>query len=337
VGGKGALLINPYDTAQVAESIARALTMPSDARQALHNHALARAESCTAANWATTILNELRGPIARASRSLPTLPAEPGAVAAAAPAGASAAAKVTGVEASAEPPAASNAAAALTAALRVPAAPLASVTSSSSFPSSSLPSSSSRRQSALWSNFERFVVPGRKPALFLSINTLALSADTDGSGGGDTPAGSRLSTLTAAALKALASANLPAAVTCRQPLAEARVALGGAGAGIWVCASQGFEIEGPLADRGVAGPEASGEGSQVAYRAGDSYREVVAGAAAALMELLAGIEGAEVSTHTRHAETRRRHPQSPTSIATPPSPRTTRFFGKRDISKHEGL
>jgi hypothetical protein len=103
-------------------------------------------------------------------------------------------------------------------------------------------------------------------------------------------------------LKAIGDSTLPTAITSMQPLVEARDLLGRAGAKAWVCGSQGLEIEGPLAEDRIVGGGDEEAGlplaekvPQVAYRVGDNYKEVVAGAAAALAELLVGIEGVEVT------------------------------------------
>lgn len=321
IGSKGALLINPYDKVQVSSSLEAALlTMSNEAKEAQHVHALKRVQSSTAANWATSILQELRGfkpkmpppALAFGTSTAERAAAVPAAVPRS-PLGDLQSNSMSGIP----EPSALDAAASLTdvdeataVADGVPSIEhLQGVTQSP-------PAPSSRRNSALWSNFERFIVPGRKPALFLSLDSLTLAsnsvADNRGgdSGEGDATSSSgastksRLSQATCAALKAIGDSSLPTAITSVQPLVETRVILGHAGAKAWVCGSQGLEIEGPLAEETVVEDDeeeqlpGAEKGPQVAYRVGDNYKEVVADAAAALTELLVGIEGVEVKRCT---------------------------------------
>ena len=324
IGSKGALLINPYDKVQVSSSLEAALlTMSNEAKEAQHVHALKRVYSSTAANWASSILQELRG----------FKPKMPPSVLAREASGAKLATPVP-VSASVNPSTSLQSDGATQLIAKLPhgeAACSTDVVDETAFPEGSnedngiegpedatqseslSPAPSLRRNSALWSNFERFIVPGRKPALFLSLDSLTSAANNvadknDDSEEGETSSSAssstkvHLSQSTSTALKAIGDSTLPTAITSMQPLVEARDLLGRAGAKAWVCGSQGLEIEGPLAEDRIVGGGDEEAGlplaekvPQVAYRVGDNYKEVVAGAAAALAELLVGIEGVEVT------------------------------------------
>jgi len=54
--GAGAILVNPWNITEVADSIRHALTMPSDEREKRHRHNYAHVTTHTAQDWAETFV-----------------------------------------------------------------------------------------------------------------------------------------------------------------------------------------------------------------------------------------------------------------------------------------
>ena len=63
----GALLVNPYDHAQMADALARALAMPLAERQARHEENLAQLRNNDLSVWRDTFVADLRSVAAAAS------------------------------------------------------------------------------------------------------------------------------------------------------------------------------------------------------------------------------------------------------------------------------
>ncbi|AQK94810.1 trehalose-6-phosphate synthase1 [Zea mays] len=64
--GAGAILVNPWNITEVADSIRHALTMPSDEREKRHRHNYAHVTTHTAQDWAETFVFELNDTVAEA-------------------------------------------------------------------------------------------------------------------------------------------------------------------------------------------------------------------------------------------------------------------------------
>ncbi|XP_078168786.1 trehalose-6-phosphate synthase [Carex rostrata] len=64
--GAGALLVNPWNITEVANSIAYALNMPSEEREKRHRHNYAHVTTHTAQDWAETFVSELNDTIVEA-------------------------------------------------------------------------------------------------------------------------------------------------------------------------------------------------------------------------------------------------------------------------------
>ncbi|RLM98473.1 alpha,alpha-trehalose-phosphate synthase [Panicum miliaceum] len=64
--GAGAILVNPWNITEVADSIRHALTMPSDEREKRHRHNYAHVTTHTAQDWAETFVCELNDTVAEA-------------------------------------------------------------------------------------------------------------------------------------------------------------------------------------------------------------------------------------------------------------------------------
>lgn len=64
--GAGAILVNPWNITEVANSIRDALTMPSDEREKRHRHNYAHVTNHTAQDWAETFVCELNETVAEA-------------------------------------------------------------------------------------------------------------------------------------------------------------------------------------------------------------------------------------------------------------------------------
>ncbi|XP_078431248.1 trehalose-6-phosphate synthase isoform X2 [Wolffia australiana] len=74
--GAGALLVNPWNITEVANSIAHALNMPADEREKRHRHNFAHVTTHTAQDWAETFICELNDTIVEAqlrTRQVPPL------------------------------------------------------------------------------------------------------------------------------------------------------------------------------------------------------------------------------------------------------------------------
>lgn len=54
--GAGAILVNPWNITEVADSIRHALMMPSDEREKRHRHNYAHVTTHTAQDWAETFV-----------------------------------------------------------------------------------------------------------------------------------------------------------------------------------------------------------------------------------------------------------------------------------------
>ncbi|KAL0905546.1 hypothetical protein M5K25_023976 [Dendrobium thyrsiflorum] len=78
--GAGALLVNPWNITEVADSIAKALNMPADEREKRHRHNYAHVTTHTAQDWAETFVSELNDTVVEAqirTRQIPPpLPSE---------------------------------------------------------------------------------------------------------------------------------------------------------------------------------------------------------------------------------------------------------------------
>ncbi|RLN29419.1 alpha,alpha-trehalose-phosphate synthase [Panicum miliaceum] len=64
--GAGAILVNPWNITEVADSIRHALMMPSDEREKRHRHNYAHVTTHTAQDWAETFVCELNDTVAEA-------------------------------------------------------------------------------------------------------------------------------------------------------------------------------------------------------------------------------------------------------------------------------
>ncbi|GAU38680.1 hypothetical protein TSUD_54280 [Trifolium subterraneum] len=64
--GAGALLVNPWNISKVAETIGRALNMPSDEREKRHRHNFHHVTTHTAQEWAETFVSELNDTVVEA-------------------------------------------------------------------------------------------------------------------------------------------------------------------------------------------------------------------------------------------------------------------------------
>ncbi|KAK8967942.1 Alpha,alpha-trehalose-phosphate synthase [UDP-forming] 1 [Platanthera guangdongensis] len=74
--GAGALLVNPWNITEVADSIADALNMPADEREKRHRHNYAHVTTHTAQDWAETFVSELNDTVVEAqirTRQVPPL------------------------------------------------------------------------------------------------------------------------------------------------------------------------------------------------------------------------------------------------------------------------
>ncbi|KAK8949391.1 Alpha,alpha-trehalose-phosphate synthase [UDP-forming] 1 [Platanthera zijinensis] len=74
--GAGALLVNPWNITEVANSIAYALNMPADEREKRHRHNYAHVTTHTAQDWAETFVSELNDTVVEAqlrTRQVPPL------------------------------------------------------------------------------------------------------------------------------------------------------------------------------------------------------------------------------------------------------------------------
>ncbi|MQL72932.1 hypothetical protein Taro_005254 [Colocasia esculenta] len=74
--GAGALLVNPWNVTEVANSIGYALNMPADEREKRHRHNFAHVTTHTAQDWAETFVSELNDTIVEAqlrTRQVPPL------------------------------------------------------------------------------------------------------------------------------------------------------------------------------------------------------------------------------------------------------------------------
>ncbi|KAG0485014.1 hypothetical protein HPP92_009093 [Vanilla planifolia] len=74
--GAGALLVNPWNITEVANSIAHALNMPADEREKRHRHNYAHVTTHTAQDWAETFVSELNDTVVEAqlrTRQVPPL------------------------------------------------------------------------------------------------------------------------------------------------------------------------------------------------------------------------------------------------------------------------
>ncbi|KAI0491564.1 hypothetical protein KFK09_025824 [Dendrobium nobile] len=78
--GAGALLVNPWNITEVADSIAKALNMPADEREKRHRHNYAHVTTHTAQDWAETFVSELNDTVVeaqiRTKQVPPLLPSE---------------------------------------------------------------------------------------------------------------------------------------------------------------------------------------------------------------------------------------------------------------------
>ncbi|CAK7350328.1 unnamed protein product [Dovyalis caffra] len=75
--GAGALLVNPWNIAEVAASISQALNMPADEREKMHQHNFMHVTTHTSQEWAATFVSELNDTIIEAqlrTRQVPLLP-----------------------------------------------------------------------------------------------------------------------------------------------------------------------------------------------------------------------------------------------------------------------
>ncbi|KAJ6367916.1 hypothetical protein OIU78_000481 [Salix suchowensis] len=73
----GALLVNPWNIAEVAASISQALNMPADEREKMHQHNFMHVTTHTSQEWAATFVSELNDTIIEAqlrTRQVPFLP-----------------------------------------------------------------------------------------------------------------------------------------------------------------------------------------------------------------------------------------------------------------------
>ncbi|MQL99834.1 hypothetical protein Taro_032561 [Colocasia esculenta] len=74
--GAGALLVNPWNITEVANSIGYALNMPADEREKRHRHNFAHVTTHTAQDWAETFVSELNDTVVEAqlrTRQVPPL------------------------------------------------------------------------------------------------------------------------------------------------------------------------------------------------------------------------------------------------------------------------